>query len=335
METPPLPPEETQRQAAVTALGLSDPMLKEHFDRITRVLAKAVDVPIIFFSLIDQDRQVFTSIQGLDTCETRREDSFCGHTILQDDIMVVENTARSPLFHDNPLVLGEPHIGFYAGIPVRSPEGYKVGSLCATDHQPRRFTETMAQSLYDGRSLLENELLLRFQTTHDPLTEAYNRRHFDDILAREWARNQRTGNPLGLIMADIDYFKSYNDEYGHSQGDVCLREVAATLKSEAKRSGDLVFRVGGEEFAILLPNTPEKGTRELAERTRNAIRALDFTQPEARGHGIITISVGAATARPAESRPATPEAFVQGVDGLLYQAKWGGRDQLITADESP
>ena len=308
MESPPLPPDEPQRQAAVTAMGLPDPMLKEHFDRITRVLAKAVDVPTIFFSVIDYDRQVFTSVQGLNICETRREDSFCGHTILQDDIMVVADAATSPLFHDNPLVVGEPYIGFYAGIPVRSPEGYKVGSVCATDSQPRRFTEAMAQSLYDGRGLLENELLLRFQSIHDPLTEAYNRRHFDDILAREWARNQRTGSPLGLIMADIDHFKSYNDEYGHSQGDVCLREVAATLQSEAKRSGDLVFRIGGEELAIVLPNTADRGPGSWRS---------------------------AAVARPGEPRPASPEAFMQEVDGLLHQAKSRGRDQLIAADDRP
>ncbi|MFB6261707.1 MAG: diguanylate cyclase domain-containing protein, partial [Thiohalorhabdaceae bacterium] len=285
--------------------------------------------------VIDYDRQVFTSVQGLNICETRREDSFCGHTILQDDIMVVADAATSPLFHDNPLVVGEPYIGFYAGIPVRSPEGYKVGSVCATDSQPRRFTEAMAQSLYDGRGLLENELLLRFQSIHDPLTEAYNRRHFDDILAREWARNQRTGSPLGLIMADIDHFKSYNDEYGHSQGDVCLREVTATLQSEAKRSGDLVFRIGGEELAILLPNTPERGTRELAERARCAVRALGISHPDPQSPGILTLSLGAAVARPGEPRPASPEAFMQEVDGLLYQAKSRGRDQLIAADDRP
>ena len=249
-------------------------------------MAKAVDVPTIFFSVIDYDRQVFTSVQGLNICETRREDSFCGHTILQDDIMVVADAATSPLFHDNPLVVGEPYIGFYAGIPVRSPEGY-------------------------------------------------NRRHFDDILAREWARNQRTGSPLGLIMADIDHFKSYNDEYGHSQGDVCLREVTATLQSEAKRSGDLVFRIGGEELAILLPNTPERGTRELAERARCAVRALGISHPDPQSPGIITLSLGAAVARPGEPLPASPEAFMQEVDALLYQAKSRGRDQLIAADDRP
>ncbi|MEF8793814.1 sensor domain-containing diguanylate cyclase [Thiohalorhabdus sp.] len=335
MESPPLPPDEPQRQAAVTAMGPPDLTPKEHCDRITRLLAKAVDVPTIFFSVIDQDRQIFTSIQGLDICETRREDSFCGHTILQHDIMVVENAATSPLFHDNPLVVGEPYIGFYAGIPIRSPEGYKVGSLCATDNRPRQFTEAIAQSLHDGRGLLESELLLRFQSIRDPLTEAYNRRHFDDILAREWARNQRTGSPLGLIMADIDHFKAYNDEYGHLQGDVCLREIAATLQSEAKRSGDLVFRVGGEEFAILLPNTPENGTAELAERARKAVKALGVNNPEPRSQGIMTLSIGAAAARPAESRPPTPEAFFRSVDDLLYQAKSGGRDRLIMAEESP
>lgn len=332
MKEPPVPSDESQRQAAVTALGLPEGIPEESVNRVTRLLAVALDVPITAFSVIDHDRQVFTGAQGTDVREAPREHSFCGHAILRDDIMVVENAREHTDFYDNPLVLDEPWVGFYAGIPIRSQDDRKLGSLCSIDHHARSLTDAMVQCLYDGRDLLENELQLRSRNIRDSLTQAFNRSHFDDILAREWGRTQRCDSPFGLIMADIDHFKEYNDTCGHPQGDACLQSVVRTLQTEAKRSGDIVFRVGGEEFAVLVPETSETGTGELAESMRRAVEAQGIPHPGLPPRGAVTLSLGAVTASPARSRPATPEALREKADHLLYQAKASGRNRVVAGE---
>lgn len=334
MKEPPKPPDEPQRQAAVTGLGLPDGIPEESINRVTRILAQAMDVPITAFSVIDHDSQVFTGAQGTDIREAPREHSFCGHAILRDDILVVENAREHTDFYDNPLVLDEPCVGFYAGIPIRSSDDRKLGSLCSIDHHSHSLTDAMVQCLYDGRDLLENELQLRSLNIRDSLTQAFNRGHFDDILVREWRRTQRCDSPLGLILADIDHFKEYNDTCGHPQGDACLQSVVRTLQTEAERSGDMVFRLGGEELAVLIPETSESGSAELAERIRRVIEAEASPHPGLTPPGVVTLSLGAVTGRPAESRPASPEALLEQADKLLYQAKAAGRNRAVAGEGS-
>ncbi|MFA9461362.1 diguanylate cyclase domain-containing protein [Thiohalorhabdus sp. Cl-TMA] len=328
MEGPATPSNETERQACVTALGLTSPEVEESFDRITRLLAQVLEVPITAFSLIDGDRQFFKSCTGLNIQETPRQVSFCGHTILQDDILVIEDATQHSGFRDNPLVQEAPHIGFYAGIPVRSPEGHKVGSLCAIDNRARAFTESMKQFIIDLRTLLENELLLRSEAIRDHLTGLYNRRHFDAVLDQEWRRALRLEGHIGLVLADIDYFKSYNDRYGHHQGDACLQRVARALRSQCRRAGDVVFRLGGEEFAILIPDSSEYGTRDLGERAKRAVKELNLPHQGA-PLAQVTLSAGAVTAKSAQVPSATPKQFSRKADSLLYEAKARGRDLMV------
>ena len=121
----------------------------------------------------------------------------------------------------------------------------------------------------------ENEALQVLVTT-DALTQVGNRRHFDAALSREWHRSARDAQPLALIMCDVDCFKQYNDTYGHQAGDVCLQRVAATLSESLQRPADLVTRYGGEEFAVILPNTDTTGAAHIAERIRAAVKALEI-----------------------------------------------------------
>jgi diguanylate cyclase (GGDEF)-like protein len=157
------------------------------------------------------------------------------------------------------------------------------------------------------------------------LTKLANRRSFTDILDREWARAIRNRQPVSIVLIDIDHFKRYNDHYGHLGGDECLRRVAAALREGAMRATDLVCRYGGEEFAIVLPDTRDAGAATVAERVREAVSAL--AQPHALADaGIVTVSVGYATALPAPAT--TPDSLVQAADGALYEAKSLGRDQV-------
>lgn len=163
----------------------------------------------------------------------------------------------------------------------------------------------------------------------DGLTGVGNRREFDAVLQREWSAAQRHGAPLSLIMVDIDFFKSYNDYYGHVQGDACLKQVANVL-GEAVRPGDFVGRFGGEEFVLILPNTGAEAARQVAERCRNHICAAELAHERSPFRQTVTASFGVGTVIPVESDD--PVAFVNLVDTQLYLAKDNGRDCIAAVN---
>ncbi len=158
MIPPPLPPDEPDRLADLRALGILDTPAEERFDRLTRLAQDLFGVPIALVSLIDEDRQWFKSRQGLDAAETPREVSFCGHAILGDEVFVVPDATDDPRFQDNPLVTGDPDIRFYAGAPLHTPSGHRVGTLCVIDSEPRPWTEAQGRALQDLAAVVELEL---------------------------------------------------------------------------------------------------------------------------------------------------------------------------------
>ncbi|MFB9448177.1 diguanylate cyclase [Dactylosporangium vinaceum] len=168
-----------------------------------------------------------------------------------------------------------------------------------------------------------NERLARLSVT-DPLTGLANRRKFVDGLGEEWRRAARNGQSLAIAMIDIDHFKLYNDHFGHPGGDACLRLVASTLQ-RAVRGTDLVARLGGEEFAVVLPEAELATAGIAAERIRAAIEALSQPHPRTDA-GVVTVSVGVAAARP--SGGGDPEKLVEAADVALYEAKRGGRNRV-------
>jgi diguanylate cyclase (GGDEF)-like protein len=165
---------------------------------------------------------------------------------------------------------------------------------------------------------------LRHLATHDGLTGIANRRHYDDMLAREWRRCRRDGVDISLILIDVDFFKLLNDGVGHEAGDDCLRELATLLEHCVQRPGDLVARTGGEEFACVLPGTSAEDARRLAERIATAVRAQGMPHPDSPLGPHITISLGVATARPADGL--TERDLASLADELVYAAKSAGRD---------
>ncbi|WP_347488973.1 PleD family two-component system response regulator [Desulfoscipio sp. XC116] len=160
----------------------------------------------------------------------------------------------------------------------------------------------------------------------DGLTGIANRRRFDEYLHIEWRRNIRNARPLSLFMADIDFFKAYNDTYGHQAGDECLKSVAKTLKNTLQRPGDLVCRYGGEEFAIILPETPSSGALSLANKMCLSVEALGINHQKSPAGNYVTISIGVATTLPTEN--SSPKEIIAAADQALYNAKHNGRNQV-------
>ena len=180
--------------------------------------------------------------------------------------------------------------------------------------------------------LQEHNRALAVLADNDSLTGIANRRRFEEALGNEFARTARSGAPLSLLMFDVDYFKRYNDTYGHVAGDACLRQVAQTLQGSLVRPADLAARYGGEEFVALLPDTDPAGARMVAERIRQAVMALAI--PHAgNGAGVVTISAGVYTSSVEAGMVAdSATALVQRADALLYQAKQSGRNQVCGGD---
>ncbi|MGD0632727.1 MAG: sensor domain-containing diguanylate cyclase [Beijerinckiaceae bacterium] len=173
------------------------------------------------------------------------------------------------------------------------------------------------------RTLAERRLSELAST--DGLTGLANRRHFDETLELEWRRALRDQAPAALLMIDCDYFKKFNDTYGHLEGDQVLRAVAGALRDSVQRPADLVARYGGEEFAILLPDTGIDGTLRVAEAVRAAVARLDW-QHAGSPLGRLTVSVGAASCLPGDDGGAV--SLIKAADFALYHAKKGGRDQV-------
>jgi diguanylate cyclase (GGDEF)-like protein len=190
------------------------------------------------------------------------------------------------------------------------------------------------------RLLYQNQLYLQLKETNyklaqvnqalerlaslDGLTQIANRRHFDYCLQKEWRRMNREQQPLSLIMTDIDYFKLYNDTYGHQAGDDCLYQVAQAIASTLQRPADLVARYGGEEFVILLPNTEAKGAVHLAKMIRNRLRELDLLHRSSPIDQRVSLSLGVASVIPDAIQ--VPANLIAAADKALYQAKAAGRN---------
>ncbi len=183
---------------------------------------------------------------------------------------------------------------------------------------------------------VKNHLILKAQSDIlrnwayiDGLTGIHNRRHFDEISQSEWNRAQRNHTPLSLIMLDVDFFKRYNDYYGHLSGDDCLRLVAGTLKSAVNRPGDMVARYGGEEFICLLPETNFDGAMQVGEQLRQDVATLQIPHAASPDTQIITVSMGVCN-KPQKETGSLDQLIAQ-ADEQLYQAKQQGRNRVCGA----
>lgn len=208
--------------------------------------------------------------------------------------------------------------------------GFDVGG---SDYvtKPMREKELLARiRVHVQVKRLEDEL--RRQSTIDALTGLFNRRMLDETLPHEWRRNQRQQSWLGVILVDVDHFKLYNDNYGHQKGDLCLRSVAHVIAAAARRSGDFVSRYGGEEFAVLLPNTDLIGTNLVANRILEGVRGLRLIHEHSPTASVVTVSQGITSVVPA--RDSTPIKLIEASDRRLYLAKQQGRNRVVSNDDA-
>lgn len=318
---------EAARLRAVERFDVLDTPREASFDRITRLIKTVFDVPVAIVSVIDGHRQWYKACEGLAVNEVGRKATFCQYTILSEEPLIVTDATKDPRFADNPMVRNDPHIRFYAGVPLRSRDGHNIGSVCAIGYTPREFSDRDIAILQDFADLAMDELELRQHASSDALTGVLSRRAFIDQGNKAFALAQRQRFDFSCIAFDVDHFKSVNDNFGHAAGDKVLSGVARQC-SATLRDVDIFGRVGGEEFAVLL-YTGRNGALESAERLRGTIEAMRIT------HGAhemqVTASFGIASLDPATSGL---QELIERADAAMYRSKQAGRNRTSAWNSS-
>lgn len=203
--------------------------------------------------------------------------------------------------------------------------------LLARVHSVLKLKSEMDRRKEVTRQLEDANEELKLLSSLDGLTGIANRKHFDEILDKEWRRCLRYTKPLSLVFMDIDYFKNFNDKYGHLAGDDCLKQVTKSVNDLLKRPGDLIARYGGEEFAIVLPDTNSEDASKLAENTRNAIESLNIPHSDSQTSRFVTCSLGVATVFPKNYM--SPTDLIDVSDKALYKAKHNGRNRVEISED--
>jgi len=213
-----------------------------------------------------------------------------------------------------------------AVIPIHVNNAFWGFALFADIKNERYFKEDIIEMLRSAAFLFANAFI-RAEVDYDALTGIHNRRFFDENMKRIISTLSRSGGLLSVMMIDIDFFKRYNDTYGHLEGDKCLKIVAETLSKSITRADDFVVRYGGEEFALVLPNTDEHGARLIAEKLLDNIRKCNIIHEQNDAADCLTISIGATTGKVTHTHSA--DDFVKRADEMLYKSKQNGRNRYF------
>jgi diguanylate cyclase (GGDEF)-like protein len=314
--------DEEARLAALRRYEIRDSGESGPFQRIVDLVRQIMNVPMAAVTLIDADTQWFRAQRGLKGTSTARAESFCNHTIAQGDPFAVPDARLDPRFSGNPMVTGDPYVRSYLGVPLRTPDGYNVGSLCAIDDEPRQFDRTQGEIMRKLAEIVVEQFELQQIAKQDSMTGALTRRGFFAEVEKEFLRACRYDRPSALVVIDVDHFKSINDRYGHPAGDAVLVSIANASMATMRKS-DIFGRIGGEEFGLLLPETDAEEARDAAERIRRTVESaiIQVGGAEVRA----TVSLGVAP------RPASTESvatWLSEADIALYEAKQFGRNRV-------
>lgn len=237
METPNFPENEEDRQKKLEEYQILDSLPEADYDNITRIASQICNTPISLITLVDQDRQWFKSRHGLDTTETPRAVSFCAHGILQpDEPLIVRNSFEDPRFKDNPLVTSEPHVEFYAGIPLVTPEGHALGSLCVIDDHPRDISQDQIDALKALAGQVVQLLELRRTVAKLKKTEAQLKASNDDLQEFAYHVAHDIKSPLSNIIMLSEIIEGHPTLQIDEDGRTCL----TMLRNSAQKSIDLV-----------------------------------------------------------------------------------------------
>ncbi len=243
-----LPENEKERLATLRSLSLLDTPRDDRFDRFTRLAARVFDMPIAVISLVDEKRQWFKSVEGFEGSETPREFSFCAHAIHGDDVFEVRNSRRDPRFRDNPLVVEQPHIRYYAGAPLVTPDGNRMGTLCIIDRVPRQLRDDDKRLLKDLADMVVDEMI----SYVDPKTDLANR-HALFVSGSRLFDHVSDQSGMSLLLFDIG-------EMANPQDDVRPRrapeDIFADLLRTYFRAAESIAHIGGHRFCVLLKENP-------------------------------------------------------------------------------
>ncbi|GHF54353.1 diguanylate cyclase (GGDEF)-like protein [Deinococcus metalli] len=320
-----IPAGEALRLDALDRLDILDSVPEPQFDRIVELAAQYFDTPGALITFLDHKRQWVKAAYGMAHPEVPRNESYCTHTIAQDNVLVIQDAACDPRTRDHVGALGTEQARFYAGAPLVTPDGFKVGALCVLDTRPRDFGHKDERALTLLATLVMDELALRQATDrlgrlalHDSLTGLPNRLQFRQLLGQALTHAQHAGERLVLGLLDLDRFKLVNDTLGHAAGDHLLQLAAERLR-HVTSTGDIVARMGGDEFTVLLADVTAAGDAErVAERICRA-----FQEPFVlEGHEVyVPCSLGLSGGEPATHDVAT---LLRHADQAMYRAKRTG-----------
>ncbi|MEA5392378.1 sensor domain-containing diguanylate cyclase [Cyanobium gracile UHCC 0139] len=269
MKPPETPEDEELRLAKLRSLGLLDTGQESRFDRLTRLTQRIFKVPIAMVSLVDEHRQWSKSSVGPNAPEASRSTSFCGHAILGSDVFIVPDTLKDERFHDNPHVLGEPHVRFYAGCPLKV-DHRRIGTLCIVDQAPRTLDGEQIEILKDLAGVVEQEVASTLLATRDGLTGLENRRGFVALAQQSLQLSTRQATPASLLYLDLDDFKRINEVHGHQAGNDLLISLADRIR-DVCRDSDVVARLGGDHFVVLLINATREQAEIVVHRIKKAL----------------------------------------------------------------
>jgi len=280
-------------------------------------------------SLIDAHRQWYKACAGLGQDEVARQDSFCRYVVDADQPVIVQDATRDDRFSSHPAVTGSTHIRFYAGVPLKTRDGHTIGTVCAIDRETRSFSHRDVTILEElaGAAMDRIELLQSVST--DSLTDALTRRAFRHEAEQLISASLRHQHSLSCIVFDIDKFKLVNDTFGHATGDEVLKAVTATCRA-ALRAEDLFGRLGGEEFAILLPHIDRDGAVAAAEK----IRTLIASTPIIGDFGSLNVTVSLGVSALSIVCKDIDTVLAQ-ADAAMYHAKNNGRNRCVSWSSMP
>ncbi|MDE1181054.1 sensor domain-containing diguanylate cyclase [Paraburkholderia sp.] len=303
-----------------------DQVMRECFAHAASILKSVTGASMTAVTLLDEHNQHYRAEVGMALPLVPRAGSLCDHAVQDDELTVVEDTHADARFSECLLVRRYPYVRFYAAIPLHSPDGQVVGALCAMDPLPRTLDAAQRAVFNHLRLMIENDLKLRTATAIDPLTHLFNRRFLLESIGRKWYE-ARDGEGIGAVVVDVDWFKQYNDTYGHPTGDTCLRDVASVMQEAADGDRVIAGRLGGEEFGLLMLDAKPAAFEAMVEQVRSGVARLGI---EHRGSpfGVVTVSIGASlTVKDTLSRLSHRDGFAS-ADRALYMSKHDGRNRV-------
>lgn len=326
MIAPAKPHNEAERTQVLQDLGLIYSPSEPRFDRITRLAMRHFDVSACLVSLVYKEIQWFKSVQGLNACSTDRELSFCGHAILHNETMVVENALLDPRFMDNPLVLDAPRLRFYAGQPLKDPFGVVLGTLCIMDGAPRAFSQEDRQDLQDFARLVEIEIAKNHEESVvsrfigglsesqrvlliDPVVGSWNRRGFEALVDKELEFAKGQGEPLALLKVTLQSYDALLARFGQERMVDFSKFTAGLIRDTLPESASL-GSWGPQAFVAVLPHVEKSALDRVAEQLKK-----NFQTYALHSHGAQTF-VGVDVACVAFDKDALPASSAAALDAL-------------------